>query len=37
VTLAAWKNKHLHLPPKISDGLYYHKGSNLLVPTDKLR
>ncbi|KAE7998717.1 hypothetical protein FH972_003230 [Carpinus fangiana] len=37
VTMAAWKKKHLDLPPKISDGLYYHKGSNLTMPTDKIR
>jgi peptide/histidine transporter 3/4 len=37
VTMAAWKNRHLDLPPKISDGLYYHKGSNLTMPTDKIR
>lgn len=37
VTVAAWTNKHLFLPPKISDGLYYHRGSNLIMPTDKLR
>lgn len=37
VIAAAWKNRHLDLPVKISDGRYYHHGSNLVAPTQKLR
>ncbi|KAL3535729.1 hypothetical protein ACH5RR_004190 [Cinchona calisaya] len=38
VVAVAWKNKHLALPPKNSDGLYHHeKGSNLISPTERLR
>ncbi|CDP03303.1 unnamed protein product [Coffea canephora] len=38
VLVVAWKNKHLALPPKNSDGGYHHeKGSNLVSPTEKLR
>ncbi|KAH7572283.1 hypothetical protein ACOSP7_015356 [Xanthoceras sorbifolium] len=37
VASAAWKKRHLALPPIISDGLYYHKGSDrLIAPTQKL-
>lgn len=39
VISAAWKNRHLALPPTISDGICYYRGDsiNLLVPSDKLR
>lgn len=42
VMSAAWKNKHLLLPPQSEpDGActlwYYHKGSKITSPTDKLR
>uniref|UniRef100_A0A2N9H1V2 Uncharacterized protein n=1 Tax=Fagus sylvatica TaxID=28930 RepID=A0A2N9H1V2_FAGSY len=37
VIVAAWKNKHLAMPPQKSDDWYYHKGSELIAPTDKLR
>ncbi|KAK7294213.1 hypothetical protein RJT34_17100 [Clitoria ternatea] len=38
VTVVAYKNRKLTLPPKNSAGMYHHrKGSDLLVPTDKLR
>ncbi|KAL1080890.1 hypothetical protein V6Z11_D09G027000 [Gossypium hirsutum] len=39
VMVAAWQNKHLALPPMESDpGIwYYHKGSKLIAPTQKLR
>ncbi|PON50529.1 Proton-dependent oligopeptide transporter [Parasponia andersonii] len=38
VVSAAWKNRHLSLPPQNNfDGWYYHKGSKLVTPTDKLR
>ncbi|XVF29800.1 hypothetical protein REPUB_Repub16aG0002400 [Reevesia pubescens] len=39
VMAAAWKNRHLALPPMDSDGVicYYHKGSKLIEPTQKLR
>ncbi|OIT30608.1 PREDICTED: protein NRT1/ PTR FAMILY 1.1-like [Nicotiana attenuata] len=38
VVAAAWKNKHLSLPPVDSDELYHHdKGSRLTIPTNKLR
>lgn len=37
VVSAAWKNRHLSLPPENFDGWYYHKGSKLVTPTDKLR
>lgn len=33
-----WKNKHLALPPKNSEGWYhYNKGSKFVSPTEKLR
>ncbi|XP_062088780.1 protein NRT1/ PTR FAMILY 1.2-like [Humulus lupulus] len=35
---AAWKNRHLSLPPNNCDGNWYHnKGSKLVAPTDKLK
>lgn len=38
VIAVAWKNKHLALPPKNSDGWYHHdKGSNLASPSESLR
>jgi peptide/histidine transporter 3/4 len=38
VTVAAYKNRKLSLPPKNSPKFYHHnKDSDLLVPTDKLR
>lgn len=37
VASAAWKNKHLSLPPRDSHSWFYHKGSELLIPTDNLR
>ncbi|XP_044471508.1 protein NRT1/ PTR FAMILY 1.1-like [Mangifera indica] len=38
VISAAWKNRHLALPPRDSDGWYhYQKGSAFTVPTEKLR
>ncbi|XP_017981444.1 PREDICTED: protein NRT1/ PTR FAMILY 1.1 [Theobroma cacao] len=37
VIAAAWKNRHSALPPMDSDGWYYHKGSKLIAPTEKLR
>ncbi|KAK6941497.1 Proton-dependent oligopeptide transporter family [Dillenia turbinata] len=38
VIAASFKNKHLALPPKNSDGWYHHtKGSKLVVPTERLR
>lgn len=36
--VAAWRNRHLSLPPKDFDGgWYYHKGSKFVRPTNKLR
>ncbi|XWS24667.1 hypothetical protein CRYUN_Cryun27aG0002200 [Craigia yunnanensis] len=39
VMAAAWKNKNLGLPPMGSDAgiWYYHKGSKLIAPTEKIR
>ncbi|XP_022720162.1 protein NRT1/ PTR FAMILY 1.1-like [Durio zibethinus] len=39
VIAAAWKNRHLALSPMDSNGgiRYYHKGSKLIAPTEKLR
>ncbi|KAG7023590.1 Protein NRT1/ PTR FAMILY 1.2, partial [Cucurbita argyrosperma subsp. argyrosperma] len=37
VIVAAWKNRHLELPPQTSDKWFYHKGSKLVNPTPKLR
>ncbi|CAL0335233.1 unnamed protein product [Lupinus luteus] len=38
VTVVAYKNRKLRLPPKNSAGMFHHKkDSDLLVPTDKLR
>ncbi|KAE9621377.1 hypothetical protein Lal_00032106 [Lupinus albus] len=38
VTVVAYKNRKLRLPPKNSPGMFHHKkDSDLLVPTDKLR
>lgn len=38
VIAASFKNRHLSLPPKNSDGQYYHeKDSNIIAPTEKLR
>lgn len=37
VISAAWKNRHLSLPPEDFDGWYYLKGSKLVKPTNKLR
>lgn len=37
VIVAAWKNRHLELPPQTSDKWFYHKGSKLVTPTPKLR
>ncbi|XP_045806833.1 protein NRT1/ PTR FAMILY 1.2-like isoform X3 [Trifolium pratense] len=38
VTVAAYKNRKLSLPPKNSPKFYHHnKDSDLVVPTDKLR
>ncbi|XP_021903128.1 protein NRT1/ PTR FAMILY 1.2-like [Carica papaya] len=39
VISATWKNRHLALPPTISNGICYYQGDsiNLLVPSDKLR
>lgn len=37
VVAASWKNRHLPMPPKSFDGWYYHKGSKLVCPTEKLR
>ncbi|KAK7369930.1 hypothetical protein VNO80_11978 [Phaseolus coccineus] len=37
VIVAAWKNRHLPLPPKNSDTWYSNNHSNLLQPTDKVR
>ncbi|XP_047168665.1 protein NRT1/ PTR FAMILY 1.2-like [Vigna umbellata] len=37
VIAAAWKNRHLPLPPKNSDLWYFHNGSNFVQPTDKVR
>ncbi|XP_030485464.2 protein NRT1/ PTR FAMILY 1.1 [Cannabis sativa] len=35
---AAWKNRHLSLPPNNFDAnWYHHKGSKLVAPTEKLR
>ncbi|KAG8636246.1 hypothetical protein MANES_16G113300v8 [Manihot esculenta] len=36
VIAAAWKNKHISLPPNDSDRWYHHKDSSLVIPTDKL-
>ncbi|KDP33700.1 hypothetical protein JCGZ_07271 [Jatropha curcas] len=36
VISAAWKNEHLSLPPSDSDRWHHHKGSKLVVPTEKL-
>ncbi|KAG5014696.1 hypothetical protein JHK82_020376 [Glycine max] len=37
VIVAAWKNRHLPLPPKNSDIWYFRNGSNLVQPTNKVR
>jgi len=37
VTAAAWKNRHLSLPPTNSDTWYFHNDSILVQPTDKVR
>lgn len=37
VIAAAWKNRHLALPPKNFDAWYSTKGSKFVTPTDKLR
>ncbi|CAJ1936989.1 unnamed protein product [Sphenostylis stenocarpa] len=37
VIVAAWKNRHLPLPPKNADIWYFHNGSNFVQPTDKVR
>lgn len=38
VTVAAYKNRKIRLPPKNSAGMYHHiKDSELTVPTDKIR
>ncbi|KAE8684545.1 putative peptide/nitrate transporter [Hibiscus syriacus] len=39
VMKAAWNNRDLALPPTESGGAiwYFHKGSNLIAPTEKLR
>ncbi|KAK7319979.1 hypothetical protein RJT34_04708 [Clitoria ternatea] len=37
VIVAAWKNRHLPLPPKNSDIWYFHNDSTLVQPTDKAR
>ncbi|XP_019447225.1 PREDICTED: protein NRT1/ PTR FAMILY 1.1-like [Lupinus angustifolius] len=37
VIVAAWRNRHLPLPPKNSDTWFSQDGSNLLKPTDKAR
>ncbi|XP_015898231.3 protein NRT1/ PTR FAMILY 1.1-like [Ziziphus jujuba] len=38
VVVAAWRNKHLSLPPSSNiDSWYSLKGSKLVTPTDKLR
>ncbi|KAJ9548715.1 hypothetical protein OSB04_021258 [Centaurea solstitialis] len=38
VAAASFKNKHLAIPPKNSDGLFHHKkGSKICVPSDKIR
>ncbi|KAK7369931.1 hypothetical protein VNO80_11979 [Phaseolus coccineus] len=37
VIAAAWKNRHLPLPPKNSGVWYFHNGSNFVQPTDKVR
>ncbi|KAH9762393.1 protein NRT1/ PTR FAMILY 1.2 [Citrus sinensis] len=37
VISAAWKNRHLPLPPTDADRWYYYKGSKLTAPTEKLR
>ncbi|XP_058000764.1 protein NRT1/ PTR FAMILY 1.1-like isoform X2 [Hevea brasiliensis] len=36
VIAAAWKNRHHSLPQNDSDRWYHHKGSNLVVSTEKL-
>ncbi|KAK7398963.1 hypothetical protein VNO78_10137 [Psophocarpus tetragonolobus] len=36
VIVAAWKNRHLPLPPKNSDIWYFHKSSILVQPTNKV-
>lgn len=37
VVVAAWKNRHLTLPPNNSNMWYFHTGSNLVQPTNKAR
>ncbi|KAF7813853.1 protein NRT1/ PTR FAMILY 1.2-like [Senna tora] len=37
VAAAAWKNRHLPLPPEDSGNWYFKNGSKLVEPTDKLR
>ncbi|XP_047168666.1 protein NRT1/ PTR FAMILY 1.2-like [Vigna umbellata] len=37
VIAAAWKNRHLSLPPTNSDAWYFHNDSILVQPTDKVR
>jgi len=37
VIVAAWKNRHLPLPPKNSDTWYLRNDSNFVQPTDKVR
>ncbi|KAK7358340.1 hypothetical protein VNO77_00267 [Canavalia gladiata] len=37
VIAAAWKNRHLPLPPNNSHVWYFHNSSNLVQPTNKAR
>ncbi|KAF1872635.1 hypothetical protein Lal_00016472 [Lupinus albus] len=37
VIVAAWRNRHLALPPNNSDTWFFHNDSNLVKPTDKAR
>ncbi|CAL0331029.1 unnamed protein product [Lupinus luteus] len=37
VIVAAWRNRHLDMPPNNSDSWYFHNGSNLVQPTQKAR
>ncbi|GKV53088.1 hypothetical protein SLEP1_g59635, partial [Rubroshorea leprosula] len=36
VIVAAWRKKHLPLPPRDKDGFYYHKRSKIIAPTEEI-
>lgn len=37
VISASWKNRQLPLPPTDSERWYYHKGSKLIAPSERIR